>query len=96
MQGLESLNVLINYWWSPVRRAHGNPMNALVHALLSIRGLPPAQREAWRGLFEYYVFSDDADLSHIPEARRGVLGDIDTEMARQLRAMLRSKLGGKG
>ena len=95
VQGLESLNVLINYWWTPTRRAHGNPLNALVHALLSIRGLPTAQREAWRGLFEHYVFSDDADLSHIPEHRRGVLGDIDADMARQLRAMLRSKLGGK-
>ena len=95
VQGLESLNVLINYWWTPTRRAHGNPLNALVHALLSIRGLPSAQREAWRGLFEHYVFSDDADLSHIPEHRRGVLGDIDADMARQLRAMLRSKLGGK-
>ncbi len=96
VEGLECLNVLINYWWSPGRQATGNPLNALVHALMTIRGLSPAQREAWRGLFEHYVFSDDADLSHIPEHRLGVLGEIDPDMARQLRAMLRSKLGGSG
>ncbi len=94
VEGLKSLNVLINYWWTPGVQGRGNPLNALVHALMTIRGLPEPQREAWRGLFEHYVFSDDADLSHIPENRRGVLGEINADMARQLRAMLRSKLGG--
>ncbi len=93
VEGTDALNVLVNYWWISGRPAIGSPLNALIHGILALRGLPAAQRHAWRGLFEHYVFSDDADLSHIPEERRGVLGEIDAEMARQLRAMLRSKLG---
>lgn len=95
VEALDDFNVLVNYWWNTGRHA-GNPLNVLIHALLSIKGLPPEQREAWRGLFEHYIFSDDPQaLSHIPEERRGILGDMDEEMARQLRAMLRNKLGGQ-
>jgi hypothetical protein len=72
----------------------GNPLNVLIHALLSIRDLPPAQRRAWAGMFDHYVFAtEDADFSHIPPGRLGVLGEIDEVMAKQLRAMLRNKLG---
>jgi hypothetical protein len=93
VEALGSFNVLINYWWSPSRYASGNPLNALVHALLSIKDLPPEQRRAWRGMFEYYVFGDDGgDFSHIPTGRLGVLGKIDAATARQLRSLLRSKL----
>jgi hypothetical protein len=95
VESLAPLNVLVNYWWTPGAQGRGNPMNALVHALLTIRDLPEPQREAWRGLFEHYVFSGGAELSHIPENRRGILGEIDEGLARQLRAMLRSRLGGK-
>lgn len=94
VEGLEPLNILINYWWMTGQTAIGNPLNALIHGILAMRGLPAPQRDAWRGLFEHYVFSDDADLEHIPEHVRGVLGEIDADMARQLRAMLRNKLGG--
>jgi hypothetical protein len=96
VEALDDFNVLVNYWWNTGRHA-GNPLNVLIHALLSIKGLPPEQREVWRGLFEHYIFSDDPEtFSHIPRGSLGVLGDMDDEMARQLRAMLRNKLGGQG
>ena len=71
----------------------GTPVNALNHALLTIRGLRPEQRKAWRDMFEYYVFSaDDSIFEHIPERARGPLGPIDEQIARQLRADLLNKL----
>jgi hypothetical protein len=95
VEGLDAFNVLVNYWWAPREGVTGNPLDALVHALLSIKGLPPGQREAWRGLFDHYVFGgDDEKVSHIPEGRRGVLGKMDAATLRQLRSMLRSHLGG--
>jgi len=94
VEALDTFNVLVNYWWQPSRHATGNPLNVLIHALLSIRDLPPAQRRAWAGMFDHYVFAtEDADFSHIPPGRLGVLGEIDEVMAKQLRAMLRNKLG---
>jgi len=33
-----------------------SPMGALMAALLTMRDLPPAQREIWRGVFDHYIF----------------------------------------
>ena len=93
VEGLDSLNVLINYWWRQSPDYMGTPVNVLNHALLTIRDLPPEQRKAWRDRFDYYVFSaDESTFEHIPEHARGPLGPIDEQTARQLRADLLNKL----
>jgi len=95
VEALADVNVLVNYWWSRPGLASGNPMNALIHALLSIRGLTPEKRRAWQGLFEHYVFTASEDAhAHIPEDRRGVLGTLDRQTQKQLRDMLRNALQG--
>jgi hypothetical protein len=94
VEGLESFNVLVNYWWRSTSAVMGNPNDALIHALLCLRGLTAEQKRAWRGIFEYYIFNESPDaLAHIPEGSRGVLGNFDETTARQLRAMLRGNLG---
>ena len=94
VEGLSPVNALVNYWWSAGEGVTGNPVDAMIHSLLSIRGLPEAQRESWRRLFNHYVFGDESsDFSHIPEHARGVLGELDETMLRQLRAVLKKKLG---
>jgi hypothetical protein len=93
VEALEAFNVLVNYWWRSVPAIMGMPMDVLIHALLSIRSLPPEQKRNWRKIFDHYIFDVQSEaLSHIPDARLGVLADLDETTARQLRAMLRSKL----
>lgn len=93
VEGLESLNILINHWWRISPHYLGVPQDALLHAILSIRDLPEEQREAWRGIFDHYVFhADEASVEHIPAGRRGVLGELDETAARKLRATLRNNL----
>ena len=93
VEGLDSFNVLINYWWRNTPAYLGTPLDALNHALLSIRDLPAAQREIWRNIFEHYVFAPDEDVTaHIPEDRRGVLAPVDEISARRLRALLLKRL----
>jgi len=93
VEGLDQLNVLINYWWRSSPAYMDTPANALDYALLTLRELPRAQREAWRKLFEYYVFDFDADaVAHIPESRRGLLAPMDDNKARQLRALVLKRL----
>jgi len=93
VEALDRLNVLINYWWRSSPAYLGMPMNALNHALLALRDLPVEQRNAWRELFQYYVFdADDKAYEHIPEQCRGVLAPIDEVTARRMRADLLNKL----
>ena len=75
VSSLAPLNMLVNYWWPPTRVVAAHPSNALMHALIALRSLPPAKREMWRAHFDYYGFASEQDLSaHIPEPARGVLG----------------------
>ncbi len=97
VEGLDDFNVLVNYWWRSVPVWKGNPMDALVHCLLAFNGMPAGQKEAWRALFDYFLFERDSGVEshpHIPPQSLGILGDIDETTAAQLRAMLRSRLGG--
>ena len=61
--------------------------------MLNLRSLPAAQRRAWAAIFEHYVFgAGESTASHIPAAKRGVLGEMTPELARQVRAFLAAKL----
>lgn len=91
VEALSDFNILINYWWRQVPMHMGVPGDALNHALLSIKDLPPAQREAWKLIFDQYVFSPK-EHGHIPQHAKGVLDIIDENKARKLRAMLLNKL----
>ncbi|MDT8450502.1 MAG: cupin-like domain-containing protein [Wenzhouxiangellaceae bacterium] len=93
VSALSPFNVLINHWWRDLPAWMGAPGDVLMHALLNLRDLPRRQRDAWRRLFDHYIFDPPADgLDHIPEDSRGVLGGLDEDQARQLRAMLRNNL----
>lgn len=92
VEGLDSLNVLINYWWQSSPAHAGAPMDALWHALLNIKSLPVQEKRAWQAMFEHYIFNDDEEtLNHIDEDKRGVLSPDDIS-ARKIRAYLLNKL----
>ena len=93
VEGLESLNILINHWWRDAPGYMGAPADALLHAIMNVRDLPQDQRSAWRGIFEHYVFDvKENSVDHIPVDSRGVLGELDEQSARKLRSLLRNKL----
>lgn len=94
MEGLESFNVLVNYWWRQSPAWMDTPMNALMLAILCMRDLPPAERAIWKDVFDHYVFDyDEASAAgHIPEPARRVLAPIDETRARHLRALLLQRL----
>ena len=93
VEALDEFNVLVNYWWSSVPAHVPTPMHALYHALWTLRDRPQCEKDAWREVFEYYVFGPSAQArEHLPEAARGPLAPIDDTMSRQLRALLIGKL----
>ncbi|WP_417231950.1 cupin-like domain-containing protein [Brevundimonas sp.] len=85
----DTLNVLVNYWWRSARPEAGSPFECLVHGLLAIRDLPPSQREAWRAIFDHYVFAPQADgFEYLPASARGILGDLTPGTASMMRRFL--------
>jgi len=86
-------NVLVNYWWRTVPSYFGAPQDALSHAMLAVRDLPPAQKAAWRAMFDHYVFDfDPEDHRHVPETARGMLSPMTQDNARRIRATLLNRL----
>lgn len=93
VEAMEPFNVLINYWWRQSPDHMDSPMNALMLALMSVRDLPPAQRQAWQQIFQHYVFEPDASAAaHIPPKARGVMSPLSADASRVLRAQLLKKL----
>jgi hypothetical protein len=93
VESLAPFNVLVNYWWNPAPD-FGPPHGALLHALLTIRDLPPDQRAVWANLFQQLVFSDpEQALAHLPVGRRGMLAPPSAERTRQIRQKLARDLG---
>jgi hypothetical protein len=88
VESLTPFNVLINYWWNEARQS-GSPFDCMLHAVLTLRDLPPSQREVWKDIFEHYVFSPpEESLSHLSPAQRGMLGPPSPERAQAIRNIL--------
>ncbi len=76
-------NMQINYWWNPAVLQNPQipqPMLALMSAILTVRDLPPAQNRAWKAMFDHFIFhQSDPVADHLPEAMRGLLGELKPE-----------------
>lgn len=89
VEALEPFNVLVNYWWNAVPAFVDSPQTTLLHAIASLRSRPQAERDAWRAIFEHYVFADPSiAAAHIPSHAQGPLGPQDDVTARRLRATI--------
>ena len=93
VEALDPFNVMINCWWNTSPRFLDSPMAMLLQGLLSLRDRPLAEKQGWRAILDYYVFGDpDLAGAHLAESVRGVLGPIDANAARGLRAQMLERL----
>ena len=96
VEALDPVNALINFWWKTTPGYFENPFNTLLHAVLSIKSLPDAERQRWRSLFDLLVFQPDHQgQDHLPEAARGMFGTLTPDKAQALRTFLIQGLQGK-
>ena len=96
VESLRKYNILVNYWWKGSVGAtspSASALDCLLHCMLNLKHLPEEHREAWRVIFDHYVFRARDDLAaHIPEGKRGVLGEISPDLAKQVREFLVNQL----
>lgn len=95
VEALDAFNLLVNYWWDPAPALPGTPWDAMMHALMTVRGLPADQRRAWQAMFAHYVFLADGDPgAHLPAEARGILGATSPQHLARMREALLAKLQG--
>ncbi len=93
VEAIERFNILVNYWWNEAPAFLDTPQTTLLHAMLSLRDRSPAEKAAWKAMFDYYVFGQaDRAAAHLPAHAQGPLAPIDATSARRLRAQLINKL----
>jgi hypothetical protein len=90
VESIEKVNVLVNYWW---KSAAGSPFASLMHCALNMNDLSPELKAAWGAVFNHFIFNAGTHpLEHIPEHKRGVLGNPPPELVKQLKAWLSGML----
>lgn len=86
---LDELGTMINFWWRDADPPLLTPLNALFHAAITMKNLPPRELAAWRELFEHYIFDRNGDpMGHLPEEARGILGRRTPELVTRVKKLL--------
>ncbi len=96
VETLDPLGAMMNFWWRDAPEYMFTPLITLMHSLLSIRELPAREREAWRTVFDHYIFQTGGDpMEHLPMNARGIMGEMTPERVARLREHLARSLIGK-
>jgi ribosomal protein L16 Arg81 hydroxylase len=94
VQSLGPFNVLMNYWWSRDEVSARHPYGALLHLAYVLYGdMPPKEREAWRALYDHYVFQTGGDpMEALPPPQRYYPRKLDPTRVDKLKNALRELL----
>lgn len=93
VESLKTLNILVNYWWADNEEEKFSPGDSLIHGMMSIAQLDPAKREAWRHMFDYYVFKTmDEPSAHLPSNLEDILTGLSPENKSAIGELLAEKL----
>jgi mannose-6-phosphate isomerase-like protein (cupin superfamily) len=80
VESLDKVNGLINYWWNgsfAQDATSPNFLDSMKIAILAMRDMTPKQRNAWRCLFDHYLFKQGVDpTSYIPKHQHHILGEL--------------------
>jgi hypothetical protein len=95
VQALGGVNVLVNYWQGGSINGSTKPVPAdtILMAMLTIRDLPLVQKNIWKTLFDYYIFSDQHEkYQHIPKEVRGILEPLSEPTRKGIKKWLKGQL----
>jgi hypothetical protein len=89
VEALDPFNILVNYWWRVSPPEAGSAFEAMVHGIWSISALPKVQRDAWREMFELYVFRSKSDpAAHLAPEHRGILAEPNSGLRQRIKQFL--------
>jgi hypothetical protein len=86
---LDDLGAMINFWWREAEPPLLTPLNALYHAVITMKNLPPDELARWRVMFDHYVFAENGGpVDHLPQQARGILGKRTPELVARVKKLL--------
>jgi hypothetical protein len=92
-ESLDSFGLMMNFWWQVSSLRVLSPYFTLMHSLITIRGLTPGERAAWRAVFDVYAFNPDSDPSqYLSEAALGILNPLTSVQVQGLIVALQESL----
>jgi hypothetical protein len=95
VESTSAFNGLVNYWWDAFSAGPDAPYTSLLLAMITIAERPEAERRAWRAFFDHYVFRPGGHpLAHLPESEHGLLGSLQPDNYRRIRARVMHLLRG--
>jgi hypothetical protein len=93
VESIDDFGALVNFWWRGGPEWMVTPQFTLYHALLTIRDLPPRERESWRAFFDHYIFQTGSDpMEHLPVEAQGLMGPVTPQSLARIKAMLMGPL----
>jgi hypothetical protein len=90
---LDEVSAMVNFWWRDAEPPLLTPLNALYHAIITMKNLPADELDRWKLLFDHYVFNKEDPVAHLPEGARGILGRRSPELVARVKKLLMDALG---
>jgi hypothetical protein len=91
---LDEVGAMVNFWWRDAEPPLLTPLNALYHAVITMKNLPAGELARWRVMFDHYIFGANGDpAEHLPEVARGILGRRTPELVARVKKLLIDALG---
>ncbi|MBY0563838.1 MAG: cupin-like domain-containing protein [Hyphomonadaceae bacterium] len=89
VEARDPFGVMMNFWWRDGPPHLITPFFTMLHALLTLRGMPANERQAWRAMFDHFIFEQNGDpFAHLPEHARGIFGEMTPERLQMVRERL--------
>lgn len=89
VEALDPCSAMMNFWWRDGPSHLITPFLTMLHAVLTLRGMPETERTAWRTMFDHFIFERNGDpFAHLPEHARGVFGTATPERLQAVRERL--------
>jgi Cupin-like domain len=93
VETLSPFGAMVNFWWREAPEHMLSPYMTMLHSILTLKDLPAHEREAWRALFDLYVFQTEGPaMEHVPMPARGLWGELTPDKIRNLKAYLTKTL----
>jgi hypothetical protein len=92
VDSLDTLNILVNYWWNNPHETMAPPYDALLHMIAAFRHLPQEQRGVWRNIADYFAFGDIDPGAHLPDQSKGMLAPYSPGLIQKMISYVKSSM----